>query len=154
MTSRYLIEKEILKPRKHFQTTVPCCTQTLVCLFSCKTFNKWACWTLSMLLACHDALIICIIRCDFVFAFSNPEWMSFLFFLISEMCTDVHAAVTGETGCQSFQKMTVTSRQIQSDTFKRRLKTRTYFKIMGTFKVPVLLKMWLLDTGNLIKDFL
>lgn len=52
------------------------------------------------------------------------------------MCTDVHAAVTGETGCQSFQKMTVTSRQIQSDTFermrKRRLKTRTYFKMMGT----------------------
>lgn len=27
----WLIEKEILKPRKHLQTTVPCCTQTLVC---------------------------------------------------------------------------------------------------------------------------
>lgn len=34
-----------------------------------------------MLLVCHDALIICIIRCDFVFAFSNPDSLFYIFVL-------------------------------------------------------------------------
>lgn len=41
------------------------------------------------------------------------------FFLVSGMCTAVPAAVSGATGCQSFQKMTATSRQIQTDASDR-----------------------------------